>query len=103
VIEPECDLQEADFDFDLGNSQNLNVLLLSHSSIQDDRQETIDRLKMFSCMATSSHRKAIAFLLTEEPFSSASGRYRLEGLLTLQVLYACSSLSKDLFRFVFKL
>lgn len=88
----ECDMREADFDFDLGNSQHLLVLLLSQSFVQDNRQETIAQLKRFSGMATGSHRKAIAFLLTEEPFSSASGRYSLDGLLALQVLYARSSL-----------
>jgi hypothetical protein len=92
VIQLECDLREADFHFDLGNSQHLKVLLLSQSSVQDNRQETIAQLKRFSCMATGSHRKAIVFLLTEEPFSNASSRYSLEGLLALQVLYASSSL-----------
>jgi hypothetical protein len=92
VIVLERDLQESDFHFDLGNSEHLKVLLLSRSSVQDNRQETVARLKRFARMATGSHRKAIAFLLTEEPFSSASGRYSLEGLLALQVLYACSSL-----------
>ncbi|KAK9589264.1 hypothetical protein V6Z93_006640 [Aspergillus fumigatus] len=81
-------MREADFDFDLGNSQHLLVLLLSQSFVQDNRQETIAQLKRFSGMATGSHRKAIAFLLTEEPFSSASGRYSLDGLLALQVLMA---------------
>jgi hypothetical protein len=92
VIQLECDLREADFHFDLGNSQHLKVLLLSQSSVQDNSQETIAQLKRFSCMAPGSHRKAIVFLLTEEPFSSASSRYSLEGLLALQVLYASSSL-----------
>ncbi|EAW15246.1 uncharacterized protein ACLA_059090 [Aspergillus clavatus NRRL 1] len=37
-------------------------------------------------IATPAHSRAIAFLLTEEPFSSASGKYSLDGLMALQVL-----------------
>ncbi|RAK95589.1 uncharacterized protein BO80DRAFT_393636 [Aspergillus ibericus CBS 121593] len=76
-------------EFRLGdNTAMLSVLLLTSSSLESSTTpNTISRLRQFFlCPASRASKKAIVFLLSEAPFSSASGRYRLEGLVALQVL-----------------
>ncbi|PYI08742.1 hypothetical protein BO78DRAFT_56048 [Aspergillus sclerotiicarbonarius CBS 121057] len=76
--------------FRLGDSTaTLSILLLTSSSLEASATpNTISRLRQFSLSPTHrASKKAIAFLLSEAPFRSASGRCRLEGLVALQVLY----------------
>lgn len=52
------------------------------------KQETITHLQHFAALNTAaSSRKAIVFLLSEDPFATASGKCVLDGLLGLQVMY----------------
>ncbi|KAL4916627.1 hypothetical protein BDW62DRAFT_185590 [Aspergillus aurantiobrunneus] len=82
--------QTSDFTFQQENSTlSLQLLLLSPSSLEEDneKQNTGLRLRHFAASDPMMHsRKAIAFLLSEEAFTSASGKYSLNGLLTLQAL-----------------
>ncbi|KAL4936234.1 hypothetical protein BDV06DRAFT_96516 [Aspergillus oleicola] len=89
VIGEECNLRAGDFIFQQKNSaQALHVLLLTPSLLQDpEKQNTSLRLRHFaSSTPTPYARKAIALLLSEEAFTSASGKYSLNGLLALQAL-----------------
>ncbi|KAL4925514.1 uncharacterized protein BDV17DRAFT_184058 [Aspergillus undulatus] len=83
-------IQSSDFTFQQENSaQCLQILLITQSSLQEsEKQNTGLRLRHFTSSSdpASSSRKAIAFLLSEEPFNSASRKYNLDGLLALQVL-----------------
>ncbi|KAL3260491.1 hypothetical protein ABHI18_004518 [Aspergillus niger] len=77
-----------DFNFRLGHeTETLDILLLTPSSIESSvTQETTSRLRQLSAHASGISKKAVAFLLSETAFHSASGRYRLDGLVTLQAL-----------------
>lgn len=79
-----CESERYDFSFDLSSSsQPLHILLLTSSSLEaTNKQETISRLQHFS---NNSSKIAVAFLLSEKPFTTASGKYNLDGLLALQV------------------
>ncbi|KAN0084753.1 P-loop containing nucleoside triphosphate hydrolase protein [Elaphomyces granulatus] len=64
----------------------LRLILLTPFDISNSsRQETISRIVRFSRIG-SAPDLAIAFLLCEEAFTSASGRCRLSGYLSLQTL-----------------
>ncbi|KAL2831733.1 hypothetical protein BDW59DRAFT_139928 [Aspergillus cavernicola] len=83
-------LQTSDFTFwQETSNQSLQVLLLFPSSLEShSKQNTILQLRQFVTSDLSScPRKAIAFLLSEGRFASASEKYSLNGLLALQVLY----------------
>ncbi|KAL2870105.1 uncharacterized protein BJX67DRAFT_307198 [Aspergillus lucknowensis] len=71
-------------------AQNLQILLLTPSSLEpSQKQDLILRLRQFAASDPSSCvKKAIAFLLSEEAFVSANGKYSLDGLFALQVMYA---------------
>lgn len=89
----EHDLQDHDFVFQLGSApHNLRILLLSPSSLgPPKRQETITRLERFSPYVTSNPQtNAVGFLISEDPFTRASGRCNLDGIVGLQVLYETS-------------
>ncbi|GKZ76382.1 hypothetical protein AnigIFM56816_006642 [Aspergillus niger] len=77
-----------DFNFRLSHeTETLSILLLTPSSIESSvTQETTSRLRQLSAHASGISKKAVAFLLSETAFHSASGRYRLDGLVTLQAL-----------------
>ncbi|GKZ72741.1 hypothetical protein AnigIFM63309_009033 [Aspergillus niger] len=77
-----------DFNFRLGHeTETLDILLLTPSSIESSvTQEATSRLRQLSAHASGISKKAVAFLLSETAFHSASGRYRLDGLVTLQAL-----------------
>lgn len=79
-----CESERYDFSFRLASSsQPLHILLLTPSSLEaTNRQETISRLQHFP---SNSSKTAVAFLLSEDPFTTASGKYNLDGLLALQV------------------
>lgn len=63
------------------------MILLTPSSLQPpSKQDTITRLEQFST-STGGRGIAIAFLLSEEAFTSASGRCNLDGLVNAQALY----------------
>ncbi|PYH90603.1 hypothetical protein BO71DRAFT_402074 [Aspergillus ellipticus CBS 707.79] len=81
-------LRGHDFSFPIGSgAETLRILLLTPSSVQPDAvQSTTPRLQQFSVSTTTGGKRAVAILLSEAPFSSASGRYNLDGLLALQVL-----------------
>ncbi|OJZ85850.1 hypothetical protein ASPFODRAFT_135855 [Aspergillus luchuensis CBS 106.47] len=79
----------SDFNFRLGNdTATLSILLLTPSSIEASvAEETTFRLRQFSSLAGRRVDKtAVVYLLSETPFHSASGRYRLDGLVALQAL-----------------
>lgn len=78
----------SDFYFRLGNdTATLSILLLTPSSIEQSvAEETKSRLRQFSSLTSDMGKKAVVFLLSETPFRSASGRYRLDGLVALQAL-----------------
>jgi hypothetical protein len=82
-------VQEAD-------NEPLQLLLLTPSSLEAyQKRRLILRLREFAASDSSScPRKAIAFLLSEDAFSSASEKYSLNALLALQVLYVLLLLSK---------
>lgn len=68
-------------------SRSLRVLLLSSSSLDTGKkQETVSRLEVFCHAMDEHHHSAIAFLLSEEAFCTASGKYSLDGLVGLQAL-----------------
>jgi hypothetical protein len=79
-----------------GDNEHLQLLLLTPSSLEAyQKRSLILRLREFAASDSSScPRKAIAFLLSEDAFSSASEKYSLNGLLALQVLYVLLFLSK---------
>lgn len=86
----ELDLLDHDFIFRLGSApQNLRILLLSPASLEPPKkQETISHLQRFSPYATSKPQtNAVAFLISEKPFTGADNRCNLNGILGLQVLY----------------
>ncbi|RAH58463.1 hypothetical protein BO85DRAFT_275497 [Aspergillus piperis CBS 112811] len=78
----------SDFNFRLGNdTATLSILLLTPSSIEASvAEETTFRLRQFSSLAGGVDKEAVVYLLSEAPFHSASGRYRLDGLVALQAL-----------------
>jgi hypothetical protein len=79
-----------DFNFQQINSaQPLEVLLLTPSSLEDnEKQSTNLRLRHFATSDTPlSPKKAVALMLSQEAFTSASGKCSLDDLLALQVLY----------------
>ncbi|OJJ68874.1 hypothetical protein ASPBRDRAFT_46154, partial [Aspergillus brasiliensis CBS 101740] len=78
-----------DFIFRLAHeTATLGILLLTPSSIEPPiAQETTSRLRQFSALPSRINHNAVAFLLSETPFHSASGRYRIDGLVALQALY----------------
>lgn len=78
----------SDFNFRLGNdTATLSILLLTPSSIEASvAEETTFRLRQFSFLAGRVDKKAVVYLLSGTPFHSASGRYRLDGLVALQAL-----------------
>ncbi|PWY89207.1 hypothetical protein BO70DRAFT_162942 [Aspergillus heteromorphus CBS 117.55] len=76
-------LPGCDFRFSLGNGETLSLLLLAPSTVSDT-QSAIARLQSTGTWAAG--KKAVALLLSEEPFSSASGKCSLDGILRLQVL-----------------
>ncbi|KAI9369401.1 hypothetical protein BJX61DRAFT_150634 [Aspergillus egyptiacus] len=84
----ECASQTSDFSFGQEtDSRSLKVILLSPSSLEDnERQCTVLRLKRLVTSDSPFSRKAIAFLLSEDAFASASEKYSMSGLLALQVL-----------------
>ncbi|KAH8429802.1 uncharacterized protein LDX57_007474 [Aspergillus melleus] len=85
----ESHLPSHDFDFYQGNSpQPLRVLLLTPSSLgSENKKQTISRLNDLSVsMLCSPGRCIIALLLSEQPFNSATGKYNLDVLLSLQIL-----------------
>ncbi|KAL4969413.1 uncharacterized protein BDV14DRAFT_104569 [Aspergillus stella-maris] len=68
-------------------TQGLQVLLLTPCLLQDsEKQNTILRLRHFVSSEPTPARKGIALLLSEDAFTSASGKYSLNGLLALQTL-----------------
>ncbi len=82
--------QISDFNFQQINSaQPLQVLLLTPSSLEDnEKQNTSLRLRHFAAPDTLPYpKKAVALMLSQEAFTTASGKYSLDGLLALQVLY----------------
>lgn len=75
-----------DFSFRSAGGSQIYILLLTLSSLDaSNKQETISRIQRFA--DSSSSRQAIAFLLSEDSFVTASGKYPLDGLLNLQVMY----------------
>ncbi|KAL2009513.1 hypothetical protein VTN00DRAFT_5320 [Thermoascus crustaceus] len=90
---PEMSLRESrlethDFVFEIPSSrrqQQLRVILLTPSSQPPNGQDTTTRLEQFST-STGGRGIAIAFLLSEEAFTSASGRCILDGLVDAQAL-----------------
>ena len=85
-----CEVQEScDFIFRSASSSQIYIKLLTPSSIEaPEKQETIACRQHFAALnKPASSRKAIAFLLSEAPFVTASGKYALDGLLGLQVMY----------------
>ncbi|KAL3458457.1 hypothetical protein BJX64DRAFT_292164 [Aspergillus heterothallicus] len=70
------------------DNQPLQVLILTPSSLEAyHKRSLILRLREFAALDSSScPQKAIAFLLSEDAFSSANEKYSLNGLLALQVL-----------------
>lgn len=85
---PGCESQNHDFSFCLASGLNLHFLLLTPSSLElSNKQETVSRLRRFSTTSPASSQSAIAILLSEDPFTTASGKYNVDGLLALQVLY----------------
>lgn len=83
-----CESQNHDFNFCLAPGLNLQILLLTPSSLETaNKQETVSRLQRFSTTSPASSQIAIAILLSEDSFTTASGKYNLDGLLALQVLY----------------
>jgi hypothetical protein len=79
-----------------GDNEHLQLLLLTPSSLEAyQKRSLILRLREFAASDSSScARKAIAFILSEDAFSSASEKYSLNGLLALQVLYVLLFLYK---------
>ncbi|KAL4902666.1 hypothetical protein BDW74DRAFT_158293 [Aspergillus multicolor] len=69
-------------------TKTVQILLLTPSSLDTpEKQSTSLRLRQFVASDPALYRrKAIALLLSEDSFISASGRYSLDGLLALQVL-----------------
>ncbi|KAL5336859.1 hypothetical protein BJX70DRAFT_261863 [Aspergillus crustosus] len=79
----------SDFVFQQGaNRPSLQALLLAPSSLEAHQQaNTSLQLREFADSAElPTVKKAIAFLLSEDAFTSASGKSTLNGLLGLQVL-----------------
>lgn len=79
-----CESDAYDFSFRLASSaQLLHIFLLTPSSLEaSNKQETVSRLQRFSY---NSAKIAVAFLLSEDSFTTASGKYNLDGPLALQV------------------
>ncbi|RDW81638.1 uncharacterized protein DSM5745_05195 [Aspergillus mulundensis] len=69
-------------------TKTVQILLLTPTSLDaPEKQSTGLRLRQFVASSPAMHpSKAIAFLLSEDSFTSASGRYSLNSLLALQVV-----------------
>ncbi|PTU23965.1 hypothetical protein P175DRAFT_0527419 [Aspergillus ochraceoroseus IBT 24754] len=78
--------QIPDFIFQQQGCSPLHALLLTTTSIELQKQDIISQVEQFASNQLPCAKKVIAFLLSENAFSSASGKYGLDGLLAVQVL-----------------
>jgi hypothetical protein len=81
-----------DLEFHLPNQDiSLRAILVTPSCLEDaNRQATLTRAEQFATVNSSGGKNshlAIVFLLSDKAFQTARGRYRVNGLVSLQALY----------------
>ncbi|RAH69542.1 uncharacterized protein BO66DRAFT_375705 [Aspergillus aculeatinus CBS 121060] len=89
MLKSDSTLQDIDFKFPLQHSPgSLAILLLTPVSLDPcNRQDTLYRLKRLAQHSDGGSRRiAVAYLLSDAPFASASGKSSLNGLVVLEII-----------------